>query len=130
MSKTQLTNARLREGIWEGVISGSGAAPEVTVTHLEQPIEGVELLEEAGKGWRLRVPIPMKALSDGVQTFLVQDRASGTTMASFSIVAGAPLSEDLRAEVDLLRAELDMLKRAFRRHCVEFAAGNGRPLGS
>jgi hypothetical protein len=25
----------------------------------------------------------------------------------------------LRAEVDLLRAELDMLKRAFRRHCVE-----------
>ena len=26
---------------------------------------------------------------------------------------------DLRAEMDLMRAELDMLKRAFRRHCVE-----------
>jgi hypothetical protein len=29
------------------------------------------------------------------------------------------MEDDLRAEVDLLRAELDMLKRAFRRHCLE-----------
>jgi hypothetical protein len=29
------------------------------------------------------------------------------------------LDEDIRAEVDLLRAELDLLKRAFRRHCSE-----------
>jgi len=25
----------------------------------------------------------------------------------------------MRVEMDLLRAELDMLKRAFRRHCLE-----------
>jgi hypothetical protein len=31
------------------------------------------------------------------------------------------MEDDLRAEVDLLRAELDMLKRAFRRHCLETA---------
>jgi hypothetical protein len=29
------------------------------------------------------------------------------------------LAEDIRAEMDLLRAELDLLKQAFRRHCVE-----------
>ena len=40
-------------------------------------------------------------------------------LASFTVVMGQPLDEDIRAEMALLRAELDMLKRAFRRHCVE-----------
>ena len=31
--------------------------------------------------------------------------------------AGA--AEDIRAELSLVRDELDLLKRAFRRHCVE-----------
>ena len=34
-------------------------------------------------------------------------------------LAGEALAHDIRAEIDLLRAELDMLKRAFRRHCLE-----------
>jgi hypothetical protein len=54
-----------------------------------------------------------------VQTFLVREAGSGATLGHFTIVAGVPLEADLRAEVDLLRAELDMLKKAFRRHCVE-----------
>ena len=36
-----------------------------------------------------------------------------------SLLAGEALGDDIRAEVALLRAELDMLKRAFRRHCLE-----------
>jgi hypothetical protein len=44
-------------------------------------------------------------------------------LGSFSIVAGDALAEDIRAELSLLRAELDMLKKAFRRHCVE-TSGN------
>ena len=43
----------------------------------------------------------------------------GTKLGHFSIIAGEALGEDLHAEVELLRAELDMLKRAFRRHCLE-----------
>ena len=35
------------------------------------------------------------------------------------MITGEPLGDDIRAEVELLRAELDMLKRAFRRHCLE-----------
>jgi hypothetical protein len=34
-------------------------------------------------------------------------------------MAGEVLSDDFRSEVSLLRAELDLLKRAFRRHCLE-----------
>jgi hypothetical protein len=40
-------------------------------------------------------------------------------LGSFSIVAGDALAEDIRAELSLLRAELDMLKKGFRRHCLE-----------
>jgi hypothetical protein len=40
-------------------------------------------------------------------------------LEKFTLIAGDVLGDDIRAEVDLLRAELDMLKRAFRRHCVE-----------
>jgi hypothetical protein len=64
----------------------------------------------------LRVPVPPDRLDDGVQTFLIRAADSGETLAHLTIVAGAPLEADLRAEIDLLRAELDLLKRAFRRH--------------
>lgn len=122
-SPLTVSKARLRNGIWEGMINGAGSdAPKVSVTHLDQPMEDVSLTrtEEDGQ-WRLSVPVPSDLLSDGVQTFLILDQDTGSRLASFAIAAGSPLSEDLRAEVDLLRAELDMLKRAFRRHCVETA---------
>ena len=35
------------------------------------------------------------------------------------LVAGDALAYDLRTEIALLREELDLLKRAFRRHCLE-----------
>ena len=38
---------------------------------------------------------------------------------SFALMSGDALSYDIRAEMTLLREELDMLKRAFRRHCLE-----------
>ena len=123
-SDVQLTKARLREGVWEGLLHRDGDdAPSLSVTHLETALDGVDLQkgEDAGT-WRVRVPIPASTLSDGVQTYLILDQETGTRIASFAIAAGAPLSDDLRAEVDLLRMELDMLKRAFRRHCVETGA--------
>ncbi len=123
-----LTRTRLLEGVWEGVLSVATSGnfqPEVRVTHLEKPLEGVELRENPdGESWALRVPIPPEALSDGVQTFLIEDARTGARLGSFALLAGDALDEDIRAEIDLLRAELDMLKRAFRRHCVE-TAGDG-----
>ena len=91
------------------------------MTWLDRPVEGVELTEldpEQGS-WTLRVPIPSEAVADGVQTFVISDGESGEKLASFSLIAGAPAADDIRVEIELLRAELDMLKRAFRRHCLE-----------
>ena len=62
---------------------------------------------------------------------LIDEVAAHGAMGSVSVcgvgcggpmrIAGEAVSDDLRAEVELLRAELDMLKRAFRRHCLETA---------
>ena len=117
-----LTKTRLIEGAWEGVLTGAEGdeAPDISVTHFETPIEGVALDKlPDGSGWRVRVPIPPEVISDGVQTFVIRAGETGETLDSFAILAGEALSEDIRAEIELLRAELDMLKRAFRRHCLE-----------
>ncbi|WP_113911110.1 hypothetical protein [Roseovarius dicentrarchi] len=123
MSSFRLTKTRLFEGVWEGQLTYTGEGqmqPDIEVTHLERPVEGVELTETANGGvWTLRVQIPAEAIADGVQTFLIRDRREGTTLNSFALMSGDVLAYDIRAEMALLREELDMLKRAFRRHCLE-----------
>lgn len=119
-----LTKTRLHAGVWEGVLTAVDEAagrPHLLITHLEQPLDGVEITEDpATEGqWVLRIPVPAEILSDGVQTILIQDARSAVRLGSFTIVTGEPLEDDIRSEIDLLRAELDMLKRAFRRHCLE-----------
>ena len=123
MGEAHLTGARIRAGRWEAELAAPGeAAPAVEVWHLEQQLEGVTIRPAAASRWSVSVPIPAELLSDGVQTFLVRDGATGNRLGQFTIVTGVPLEDDIRAEIDLLRAELDMLKKAFRFHCVETSA--------
>jgi hypothetical protein len=121
VAEPQLTQTRIRAGVWEGLLEDAGEVPRLSVTHLGRPVPGVTVtaLPDRPHQHAVRVPIPADALSEGVQTFLVQDEGSGATLAHFTVATGLSGDEDLRAEVDLLRAELDMLKRAFRRHCLE-----------
>jgi hypothetical protein len=123
MTGATLTGTRIRAGIWEGVLTGRNEMPRLEVLHLEVPLDGVRVTETAGKPgqWAVQVPIPAQALSDGVQTFVVRDAVTSESLAHFTVITGRAADEDIRAEIDLLRAELDMLKRAFRRHCVETA---------
>jgi hypothetical protein len=123
MSAYSLTKTRFREGLWEGLlIAGAEGAPppEIAVTLRDQPVRGVTVTETSRPGrWVVEVPVPPEAVGDGVQTFLIRDAVTETALDSFTLIAGETLDDDIRAEVDLLRAELDMLKRAFRRHCLE-----------
>ena len=121
MAGLQLTQTRIRAGVWEGNLTGVDAAPPLEVLHLEQVLPGLSVTEVPGRAgnWLVRVPIPAEVLSEGVQTFVIRAAGSDETLAHFTVVTGVALEDDLRAEIDLLRAELDLLKRAFRRHCVE-----------
>lgn len=122
----RLTETRIRAGVWEALLSAPGAEapPALEVMHRDRAIAGLvaEPLPGAAGVFALRLPIPPEVVSDGVETLVVRLAASGETLGHVAILAGATLDADLRAEVDLLRAELDMLKRAFRRHCVETGA--------
>jgi hypothetical protein len=123
MSDLTLTKIRFRNGKWEGRIEGAsdtGARPDIRVTLLDTPVESVKLSEgDADSIWNLTVPIPEHAVAEGVQTFLILDGETDQKLGDFTLIAGEAVADDLRAEVELLRAELDMLKRAFRRHCLE-----------
>lgn len=121
MSGWKLTKTRLLAGMWEGVLTGPGPTPPpLEARHLDRPVEGLSLIA-AGTGWIVRLPIPAGVIADGVQTVVIVDTTTGETLDSVALIAGDALADDIRAEVDLLRAELDMLKRAFRRHCMETA---------
>ena len=123
MSAFELSKTRLFEGVWEGLVTAideNAEQPDLGVTHLDKPL-GELRLKETGEPnqWSLRVPIPVELIGDGAQTFLIFDKDTGETLDSFTIIAGDAVTDDIRTEVALLRAELDMVKRAFRRHCVE-----------
>ena len=68
----------------------------ITNAHPGQPQLSVTHLNKEEDLWLLQVLIPEETIADG-----------------------EALGDDMRVEIELPRAELDMLKRAFRRHCVE-----------
>lgn len=120
MSTLRLTKTGIKSGVWQGLLTGSRASPEILVTHMDKSVPDVTLTAASEKDtWLLQVPVPTQAISDGVQTILITDRGTHTELGSFTLIAGDALQDDLRVEVDLLRAELDLLKSAFRRHCSE-----------
>lgn len=120
MSVLSLTKSKISAGIWQGVVTGSDRTPRLSVTHLNREVPGLTVMETKDDGaWLVQVPIPVEMVADGVQTLVMSEEETGYTLGKVSLIAGEPLEEDLRAEVDLLRAELDVLKRAFRRHCRE-----------
>jgi hypothetical protein len=126
MTNLTLTKTQFRGGVWEGVLTGllgPGEVPELSVTHLEQPVGEVSLRADTAHpgDWAVRIALPPEVMSDGVQTVLITDASTGDRLGAITVIAGEPLEDDIRAELDLVRAELDMLKRAFRRHCVETA---------
>lgn len=123
MSTLELTKTKMRQGVWQGVITGAGSdAPKVQVTHQNRSVDSIELAyNDKADHWLLSITIPPEAISDGVQTLMIRDAAEDRDLGYVTLMAGEVLGDDIRAEMDLLRAELDMLKRAFRRHCVETA---------
>ena len=115
MSRRTLTPTGLTDGLWTGIVTGGAEAPVLHVLYRDAALSGVTV-EQGAEGWHVAVPVPAEAVSDGVHTFVVEEEGHGP-LGHFTLIAGDSAESDLRAEVDLLRAELETLKRAFRRHC-------------
>ena len=117
MTGTRLQKLGFRAGIWEGLLSGiSGKeAPRIDVMAGGAALPDVQVRGGGADGWILSVPIPPEMLLDGIAVFVVTDAGSGATLGQFALAVGEPAEDDLRVELGLLRAELDLLKRAVRR---------------
>lgn len=125
-SLTLIENA-VRAGVWHGLLSADAAdrpPPVIEVSHQGKVLPGISIgpVEGAGGRWVVSQPIPAEVLCDGVLTFLVREVGRDAALGHFTILTGEAIAQDMVAEIDLLRAELDMLKRAFRRHCLESGA--------
>lgn len=123
MSILNVTKTRLANGQWEGVITDvpEGIRPGIAVRFRDKPLDDVTVMQTGDGIWRLTFAIPVNAICDGIQTITITEEKTGDVLNSAAIIAGETADETMQAEIDLLRAELDLLKRAFRRHCVETA---------
>ena len=127
MDNLTLIESTVRAGVWQGLIVAQKAehvAPRVEVSHQGKVLPGLSLAPVDGVAgqWLVAQPIPAEVLCDGVQTFLVREAGTEETLGHFTLLTGDAVAQDMVAEIDLLRAELDMLKRAFRRHCRDGGA--------
>ncbi len=129
----------LKGGMWRGHLSGLDAAPaRVVLVHQGEILSEARVTPlphaapEAPRGWSVEVQLPARAVSEGLQTLLlIADpgaapegvRPGARPLARLPILAGRPLDDDLQTEVAMLRAELDLLKREFRRFAAGMAQG-------
>ncbi len=124
MPDTTLRKTRLTAGRYEGLLNASGNPPVIEAVHVDKVIGTVDLVEMEGHPGHFLASfdLPVSVLSDGVQTVRFRSAASGHVLDRVTFLTGEPLEEDIRAEVEFLREELELLKRAFRRHCTETGA--------
>ncbi len=110
----------LRAGRYEGVLAGVDQT-EIEAIHRGKIIAIAKLAPHPKEDGAMAVSLdlPMDVVSDGVQVVGLRSTASGEVLDRITLMAGSALDEDIRGEIALLRDELEMLKRAFRRHCAE-----------
>lgn len=118
----QFESHGLKGGLWTGRLIADAAPGPVGLFHLGEQIASADLTAEDG-GWHVRVVVPGDVLSDGRHSLMLiadADQAGqGVHLGRLDLIAGDVLDGDLAAEIAQLRAELELLKREFRR----FASG-------
>ena len=115
----QLDKIDFSNGMWRGLLTAenSGTFPSFSVELNGAVVEGTRISAgPSDREWVIDIPIPNHAIGDGVYTFLIFVQGNSVPVGSFCISAGRAMEYDLQAEVALLREELEILKRAFRRH--------------
>ena len=115
----QLYKIDFSNGIWRGLLTvvQGNASPTLRVELNGVLVEDTTIADGPSEcEWIINIPIPRHAIGDGVYTFTIFIDNDAVPIASFCMTAGRAMEYDLQAEVALLREELEILKRAFRRH--------------
>ena len=104
-------------GCWTGALTADRPPAALTVVHHGQAVATAALCDTGPGAWSVTADLPASVIEEGAHGLLLV--AGDKVLASLTLMAGTAAGNDLRAEVAQLRAELDLLKREFRR----FAAG-------
>jgi hypothetical protein len=117
MEGWRLDRLSLAAGLWQGRLTGpEGAEPPP----LAATCAGIELaaprIEPAGAGrWTVGLALPPAIMTDGTQVLAIGP-AGGDPFCLDRLAFGDALAGDLAAELAALRVEVEVLKRALRRH--------------
>ncbi len=125
MDTETLVRVRLYGGRYDAILTcADKTAAGIEAVHEGQVIATATLSPDVNRkgSWRVALAVPAEVIGEGVQVIALRSSASGKVLDRIILMAGTPLDEDLRAEIAVLRDEVEMLKRAFRRHCVETGA--------
>lgn len=110
-------------GCWIGALASDTPPAGLVVLHRGQVVARAAL-RDAGPGvWSVAADLPAAVIDTGLHALLlvVSDGdgnpagPASQVLSSLTLIAGAVAGDDLLAEVVQLRAELDLLKREFRR---------------
>ena len=120
MTVWTLERIRLASAIWEGRLTGpAGAEPPALAASWRGAEIAVPRIVPDGEGrWTVTLQLPPAIMTDGTQTLAIGPRG-GEPICQETFAFGDPLEADLRAELSGLRTDLELLKRAFRRHLAE-----------
>ncbi len=116
-------------GIWSGRLETAKPPARLCVLHEGEVVAEAALTPDVGgEGWLVRVELPGRVIRDGVHSVLLiaaQGRPgdppgiAAQVLGRLDLCAGQPLPADLLAEIAQIRAELDMIKREFRRLAMD-----------
>ncbi|MEM9393625.1 MAG: hypothetical protein AAGA38_07190 [Pseudomonadota bacterium] len=119
MSETTLDQTSFVKAVWTGRLerAAAGSAPKLTAS-LNGLVE-LDLDVTAAPGrprcWNVQLRIPEQGLSEGAQLIVIEDSETQDVLYRIPIIAGIAATDDIRAEIAALRAELDQLRAAFRK---------------
>lgn len=124
----RFTSLSIRDGLWLGQLEAAAAPGRVMLTSVTRPV-ALARLKHTGPGlWMVETAIPATAITEGWQALaLVADQGEGMAgvlpdaaiLATLPVVIGSADDRALAAELALLRAELDVVKRALRRMAAQ-----------
>lgn len=110
-----VADMRIRRGLCAGRLVGAAETAPVLRLEAGDVSMPAAQVSRGAEGWQFEVQLPAELLSEGVQSVLILNADTEAQIGQITLSLGEALADDLRADVAQLRAELDLLKAAFRR---------------
>ena len=93
MAGLVLTKTRFRGGVWEGLLTGAGAAPpRLVLRHRDETLPGPDVTP-GQDAFLVHARVPADRIADGLQTFVIATADDAAVLASFAIYAGEDVAE-------------------------------------